>query len=326
MAKIKDKVKEDNFENIQQQTLQLLERQTSQWDLAMKNYEGLKKAQKRLADMGNGEIVGVQFNPERIYSSAAKVDAKSIQERKCFLCSENLPEQQEKLPFGEDYLILVNPFPIFPKHLTIPHREHIPQSICGRMPSMLDLAKALPGFVVFYNGPRCGASAPDHFHFQAGNKGFMPIEQDFHTMPKKMIRQTPDLQIWAMEAYLRKCIVLQGDSKEAITEYFDKIMLLLESTSKEKEEPMLNILALHEEQQYRVFIFPRKLHRPKQFFAEGDEKIVLSPASVDFGGVLITPRKEDYEKLTPGIIADIFNQVTITSAQMQNLMQSIASV
>jgi len=144
-------------------------------------------------------------------------------------------------------------------------------------------------------------------------------------LPKNLIRQTNDLQIWAMEEYLRKCIVLQSNSQDTIREYFDKIMLLLESSTKEKEEPMLNILTMYEEQQYRVFMFPRKLHRPKQFFAAGDEKIVLSPASVDFGGVLITPRKEDYEKLTPEIIADIFNQVTFTAAQMQKLTQSIAA-
>lgn len=319
-------MKNNHFENTGHQTLELLHQQISHWDLAKKNYQGLKKAQKRLVDLGNGEIVGVQFNPERIYSSAAKVDAKSISERKCFLCSQNLPEQQKKLPFGKDYLILVNPFPIFPRHLTIPHREHLPQAISGRMYDMLDLAEALTGFVVFYNGPKCGASAPDHFHFQAGNKGFMPVEQDFHTFPKKLIKHTHNLRLWNMEEYLRKCIVVEGTSKESVAGFFDEILNLLDKDSKQNEEPMLNILAMYEEQQYRVFIFPRRLHRPKQFFAEGEDQIVLSPASVDFGGVLITPRKEDYEKLTPEIITDIFRQVTFTSSHMQNLVQSIVSM
>ncbi|MFW5708508.1 MAG: DUF4922 domain-containing protein, partial [Bacteroidota bacterium] len=173
---------------LQQKVDQLLDQQTRDWDLARKNYDGLNRARKRYIHFQERITVGIQFNAERIYSSAAKVDPQSISERKCFLCQAHLPEQQKWVEFGDDYLILVNPFPIFPKHLTIPHREHIEQQIAGRMHDMLALAAELRDYVVFYNGPRCGASAPDHFHFQAGNKGFMPIEKEYEMLSRTIIK------------------------------------------------------------------------------------------------------------------------------------------
>ncbi|MDR4988526.1 MAG: DUF4922 domain-containing protein, partial [Bacteroidales bacterium] len=170
--------------NLQERVYEMLKQQQQDWDLAEKNYRGLQKVKKRFVRLGEGVEVGVQFNPERIYSSAAKVDDKSISRRKCFLCRAHLPEQQTWVEFESEYLILVNPFPIFPLHLTIPIVDHKEQRIGGRMTDMLKLARVLKDFVVFYNGPRCGASAPDHFHFQAGNKGFMPVEDDAERLTK----------------------------------------------------------------------------------------------------------------------------------------------
>ena len=160
--------------NIDKSVVQeFLERQIRDWDTAKNNYEALKHVKVKEFEL-NGSTVKVQFNPARIVSSAAKVDAKSLKERKCFLCEANRPAVQEGLPW-EDYTILVNPFPIFPKHLTIPANEHTPQLIAGRISDMMKIARVLESYVVFYNGPKCGASAPDHMHFQAGNVGFMPV-------------------------------------------------------------------------------------------------------------------------------------------------------
>ncbi|TVQ85312.1 MAG: DUF4922 domain-containing protein, partial [Bacteroidetes bacterium] len=159
---------------LQKKVYELLEQQTREWELAVRNYKGLEKVEKHFFEFNGGVKIGVQFNPERIYSSAAKVDDKSISERKCFLCLEHLPAEQKWVKYNHLYVILVNPFPIFPKHLTIPHRRHIDQRILEHFPELLNLARELDDFTIFYNGPRCGASAPDHFHFQAGNKGFMP--------------------------------------------------------------------------------------------------------------------------------------------------------
>ena len=155
------------LQDFQQKILTLIDEQIRDWPLARDNYSGLKKTETRLLTGSEGHKILVQFNPARIRSSAAKVDERSISERPCFLCHPNLPKQQQGLSFNHQYTVLVNPYPIFDQHLTIPYNGHIPQRIKGKMSDMLDLAAGLPGFVLFYNGPRCGASAPDHFHFQA---------------------------------------------------------------------------------------------------------------------------------------------------------------
>lgn len=286
------------------------EQQLGAWDLAGKNYAGLQKVHKRFVHLDDRVSIGIQFNPERIYSSAAKVDDKSIRERKCFLCQENLPAQQRWLEFGDEYLILVNPFPIFPRHLTIPVRKHIDQRIAGRMGDMLDLARALDDFVVFYNGPKCGASAPDHFHFQAGNKGFMPLEKDFEKLHKTVIDTINGVDLLQLDNYYRTCLVLQGDDREALVASFNELLDRF-PVSPDEDEPMLNILVSHDAGKWRIFVFPRKLHRPAQYFEEGNARILLSPASVDLGGVLITPREEDYHKLDATVIKDIFDQVCL---------------
>lgn len=156
----------------------LLTEQLASWETARNNYAALSGVRVKELNV-NGIPYKVQFNPARIVSSGARVDAKSIQERKCFLCPANLPPVQKGIPFSGHYNILVNPFPIFPRHLTIPELAHTPQRIASRFTDMLELAGALTEYTIFYNGPKCGASAPDHAHFQAGNKGFMPIEKDW---------------------------------------------------------------------------------------------------------------------------------------------------
>lgn len=286
------------------------EQQLNDWDLAKKNYAGLQKVHKRYVQLNDLVRVGIQFNPERIYSSAAKVDDKSIRERKCFLCQENLPAQQRWLEFGDEYLVLVNPFPIFPRHLTIPVREHTDQRIAGRMGDMLDLSGELQDFVVFYNGPKCGASAPDHFHFQAGNKGFMPLENDFEKLPKTFVDNINGVELLQLDKYYRTCLVLQGTDREALIVSFNRLVERM-PVLPDEDEPMLNILVSKDEGRWRIYVFPRKLHRPSQYFEEGDSRILLSPASVDLGGVLITPREEDYHKLNARIIKDIFEQVCL---------------
>ncbi|MFO8001930.1 MAG: DUF4922 domain-containing protein [Marinilabilia sp.] len=298
----------------------LIEDQVASWDMARKNYEGLKDVKIRSVKMGVATEMRVQFNPGRIRSSAAKVDAKSIKERKCFLCPENLPEEQEGVSFGDDYLVLVNPFPIFPRHLTIPHRSHTDQRIKGRIKDMMNLARSLPGFVLFYNGPRCGASAPDHFHFQAGNKGFLPIEEEYDKHPgKNLLFDQEVLRIHAVDKYFRKTLVFEGSDMELIEQWFTKLYRFLDAIQDRDDEPMLNILCSWEDGHWRLFIFPRKEHRPRQYYAEGDDQILLSPASVDFGGVLITPREEDFNKLNRNLIADIFEQVTFSDGDWENV-------
>jgi hypothetical protein len=310
---------------LQDKVNQLLSQQLQDWDLAQKNYHGLSKAQKRTFSLPGGIYIGVQFNAERIYSSSAKVDAKSISERKCFLCIANLPEQQKMLDFGQDYVLLVNPFPIFQKHLTIPHREHIDQRIRGKIQDMLNLARELPDFVVFYNGPACGASAPDHFHFQAGNKGFMPIEEDYKRLSKTILKGLGNCRALAFDDYHRQCIILEGDNLNDLSAWFDQLYILMDGITKKEPEPMMNVLASWGGDKWQLYIFPRILHRPWQFFEEGEKQILLSPASVDLGGMLITPREEDFQNITISDITDIFEQVSWDKENFEHLKTEFAN-
>ena len=157
---------------------QLIEGQINHWPLAHSNYKALQQVQTKEFTV-NGHHYRVQFNPARIVSSGAQVDAQSIRQRPCFLCAHHRPKEQNSLPFGRHYELLVNPFPIFPKHLTVPDVCHVEQHISGRYADLLCLARLLTDFTVFYNGPRCGASAPDHLHFQAGSRHFLPIEEEW---------------------------------------------------------------------------------------------------------------------------------------------------
>ena len=267
---------------------QLFKEQLNDWELAKNNYKALEQVKVKTLDV-DGHHYEVQFNPARITSSAAKVDAKSIQERKCFLCQQNLPAVQKGIPFKENYRVLVNPFPIFPRHLTIPALEHTPQFIVSRFGDMLDLAQQLEDYIVFYNGPKCGASAPDHFHFQAGNKGFLPVEND---------------KDW------QNILRIESKDKQEMLQRFQEMYDALPLQA-DDAEPMLNILTWYDGGWWTTCLFPRKQHRPACYFAEGDANMLISPASVDLGGVFITPLEKDFEKITAEDIADILNEIII---------------
>ncbi|MFV0590865.1 MAG: DUF4922 domain-containing protein [Draconibacterium sp.] len=302
------------------QLLQLLTEQKTEWPLAAKNFAGLEKVRVKVFNFGCIEIK-VQFNPERIVSSAAKVDAKSIETRPCFLCNANRPEEQREIHIGT-YSVLVNPFPIFPQHFTIVAGEHVPQQIKGRLGDMLDLAFSLPGFTLFYNGPKCGASAPDHFHFQAGNSGFMPIEKELEALKTRSTEKLNSLksEAWVVKDGLRNFILLEASEKDVLAKDFQKIYDSLEAVD---EEPMMNVLAFYKRDKWKLIVFPRAIHRPVQYFAEGEANILISPASVDMGGVLITPLERDFEKISKEDISDIFQQVLYSEPAFNQLIQNL---
>ncbi|HEX3008927.1 MAG TPA: DUF4922 domain-containing protein [Bacteroidales bacterium] len=307
----------ENLQNIDS----FIQSQLTEWEMAGKNYHDLRSVRTKTLTFGEYSIL-VQFNPKRILSSAAKVDTKSIEARPCFLCSKNRPAQQRGLTFNDKYVVLINPFPIFPKHLTIPIEQHTDQLIAGHFTDMLDLASVLPGFVVFYNGPKCGASAPDHFHFQAGSKGFMPIERDFHNRAlRESISEREGVKISIWKDYLRGIVTLQGTDEIKVAGVFEKIYENFRKIQPQEKEPMLNILASVEDGEWIVHLFPRILHRPKQYFETGEKQIVLSPASVDMGGVFITPREEDFNKMTSADVADILLQVCMGQSALKELLQ-----
>ena len=304
------------------QTIQnLITEQLTSWETARNNYEALSTVKVKELNV-NGVPYKVQFNPARIVSSGAKVDAKTIQERKCFLCPANLPAVQKGVPFKEHYNILVNPFPIFPRHLTIPEQAHVDQRIASRMEDMLDLAQALADYVIFYNGPKCGASAPDHAHFQAGNKGFLPIEKDWRNQLAEKVADYQNATLWYMNDAPRATLVIESSSKEDAVHLFEIIYRSLEVKPGE-EEPMMNVLAFYEDEKWVVFVFPREKHRPACYTAEGEANLLSSPASVDLGGVFITPVEKDFLKITAEDIAQILSEVCVDEQAFAQIRKRI---
>lgn len=296
---------------IQDQVNELFEQQLSVWEMARNNFEGLKTVQIREFDF-DGFAVKVQFNPARMVSSGAKVDAKTIAQRKCFLCSTNRPEVQRGIEW-RDYDILINPFPIFPRHLTIPRREHVDQRLVPYISDMFDLARELPDFVVFYNGPKCGASAPDHMHFQAGNADFLPLVGDYFNLKQagrtEKVENVEGAETYLLKDYLRVVYCIESDDTEALKESFMK--LYNSWIEKEDVEPMMNVVCLYREGKWYLFVIPRGAFRPWQYTAEGEKQLLVSPATVEVSGLFITPVKEHFERITKEDVVDILTQCTI---------------
>ena len=299
----------------------LLDGQLKDWELARNNYAALSSVRTK-EFVVNDCIYKVQFNPARLVSSAAKVDKQSIKERKCFLCQINLPTQQLGLSFGEHYQVLVNPFPIFPKHLTIPDIQHVDQLIHLRMGDMLNLAEAAPDYVLFYNGPKCGASAPDHMHFQAGNKGFLPFEKEWKKKRGEVIIKEQHAMLSLMNDDLRTAFLIESTDKQEVINLFDKLYHALD-LKEDETEPMLNLLTWKENDAWIIAIFPRYLHRPSCYTAEGEENLLISPASVDMGGVMITPLEKDFNKISEKEIATILREVCLPMEKCKEVVKKL---
>ncbi len=292
----------------------LIAQQKDNWGLAKKNYSDLKRIKKKVFEFDQFKIV-VQFNPGRIVSSSAKVDSKSIKERSCFLCVDNLPVEQKGILYNNKYLILVNPFPIFDEHFTIPTIRHQPQQISNSFSDMLKLAKDLGKYyTVFYNGPKCGASAPDHLHFQACSKNVMPIEielKNIITAKSSLLFEEKGLFVYGISKYLRNFFLIESNEKDRLIFHFNTLLKTLQTETKSSDEPMINLVTLYDNV-WKILIFPRAKHRPLQYFLEGKDRMLISPAAVDFGGQLITPREEDFNKITKEDVENIFAQTTIS--------------
>jgi len=302
---------------------ELLHEQVSNWELARTNFAGLKTVRTKSFDFGDFEVK-VQFNPARIVSSGAKVDAKTIAERKCFLCTENRPAAQNSVDAG-DYLVLVNPFPIFPEHFTIPRKEHVEQQIKPYFSDMLELAKALDDYLIFYNGPRCGASAPDHMHFQAGTKDFLPLVNDYTRLKDthaQLLVESENFQLYNFNNYLRTVYCIESTDVESAKDAFEKLYTyftsppapLLEERGEievgGEVEPMLNIVCTFEDGKWFTFVLPRKTFRPWQYSAEGEQQLLVSPATVEMCGIFITPIEAHFEKITKEDVESILKQAS----------------
>lgn len=314
---------------LSEQSRALLQQQYQTWPMLQKGADTLKTVLSKEIDFGNF-VMNVQFNPGRIVSSAAKVDKKSIAERKCFLCLENLPPEQKGIESG-DYTVLCNPFPIFPEHFTIPHKRHIDQRIPGAYADMLDLTKLMGSrYTLFYNGPKCGASAPDHLHFQAGDFGFMQIDTTWPTLVAhhgEWLHETENTCVAAVDDGLRRFIVLQTSDKATSETLFSTLFETFKGILPDSdEEPMVNVITSYRDHKWTTLVFLRKKHRPEQFFIEGDGQVLFSPASVDFGGVCITPLERDFKRMDKALLTDMFSQLNADKEVLNTIANALKSI
>ena len=324
--------------------------QLSVWSEAAANFRALKKAQVRELEL-DGVKVRLQHNPGRIRSSAAKVDSASIKARKCFLCAENRPAEQRILPFegrkGRKYHILVNPYPIFPSHLTIVRNRHVEQSIWHQYVDMMDLARRYLGLTVFYNGPRCGASAPDHLHFQACPSGLMPLEaeasrlmdviasctagrtvpigEETVTVPADIsseidyISSVQEAQLFHYKHFTRGVFILRARTSKSMAKLFYRLLDSAPVPQGDKE-PMFNLLTWYQGSEYRAIVFFRSAHRSRHFTAEGPDHLTMSPGCADMAGLFIVPDEGDFAKLDGRLLREMLSDVSVSEAAEKEII------
>lgn len=296
------------------------ETQLAAWPTAKNNYQRLQHALYRTIEC-DGFKIRIQHNPDRILSAVAKIDEQSLKARPCFLCRENMPPEQQSFDYSPTLDIRLNPYPIFSRHYTVPAKNHEPQLIVPHFRDMLELARTYPEYTVFYNGPRSGASAPDHFHFQLAPRHETPLETDIIHCDKETLFSVPDksITIESIKNYIRKNIILRCDNLQLLEQYFTKILNAIGKVIPGDPEPMMNLFAWYENNEWCLVLFPRRQHRPWQFFDEGDDNILFSPGCVDFAGLIISPRKADFYRLDAPLLKDLFGQLTLTDEQWKGI-------
>jgi ATP adenylyltransferase/5',5'''-P-1,P-4-tetraphosphate phosphorylase II len=326
----------------------LIEHQKASWPQLREGFESLLQVaikQLPLRDF----YVNAQHNPQRIRSTAAAVDKTSIQHRPCFLCAENLPLEEKGLAYGEDLVIFCNPFPIVNYHLSIIHRQHIEQAISGYFATMLDLARDLsPEYFVLYNGPKSGASAPDHLHFQAGRvltsaggvappKGRtafpegLPIVDHVKAIESKAelrsykhnILNTTDLEIFTLENYHVNVLICHSQHRERLIDWFDWTLEALTEATGAELESMINLIVTHDGGAWITYLFPRAKHRPACYFAEGEDRLTVSPAAIDLAGWLVVPVEGHFQKIDSEAVSQIFSEVTLGEQPFSHVVKKL---
>lgn len=333
---------ETTLEKIQQRIEQLFQKQTLSWELAKENYQALELYQsqtKKISKWFGNKCLGAQLflNPKRILSVTAQTDTASIHSRPCFLCQTNRPQEQEFISY-RNYQILVNPYPIFKHHFTIVDKEHTSQSIAGRFKDMIELTDIMKEYFLLYNGPECGASAPDHAHFQACSKE-ESIQGAYYDYIDLI--DNDKVQI-SYEDFPCSFIRIHAKNKDTMSKTFHLIYDILAANNNGKE-PMMNILVWYglertkedfgecydyefesvAEHPYNCMIFLRSKHRPDCYYAKGDEQILISPAIAEMNGIFPIVREEDVEKLTPEKVYDIYREVSISKEKLQEIIERI---
>ena len=332
-----DKVNANNHYKDQLRTVEILARQKqnqdrekgltdffhnqlNQWQDVAKRFEELKGVQTR--EVGSALA---QFNPARLVSTGAKIDKATLAKRPCFLCEKNRPGEQIVLPFGEGFDILVNPFPILPVHFTIPSRHHQQQAIADNYVQIHRLLRAYPQLMVFYNGPKCGASAPDHLHFQAGTSGILPLQRDWQRLYETslpLLKLNGTEGIYEIKDYICPALAIVSHTEKHDVELFSRLYEAL-PLKEDETEPMMNIVAWRNGDAFISVVFPREKHRPDCYSAEGEAQCLVSPGSLDMAGLLILPRQSDFEGMTSERAKAVLREVSLSDEVMAEVVKRI---
>ena len=302
-------------------------RQIEKWQDAGKRYRDLQNVM--ISEQGEWKV---QFNPARIVSTGASIDKKTIAKRPCFLSADNRPDEQITRVLDNGFELLVNPFPILPVHFTIPLLKHAPQLIRPYYGEMHHLLEMYPDLMVFYNGPKCGASAPDHMHFQAGTSGLLPLQQAWGRLSRELevvVALSDDEDISLIHEYVCPAFLIRSRNQKNDEKMFGWLYEAMgrvsrdESGESRNEEPMMNIVAWRQGDEYLSVVFPRRKHRPDCYYADDDSQRLVSPGSLDMAGLIITPRQEDYERLNTAEIQAIIDEVAVTDQQAQAIAEQV---
>ncbi|HUL29755.1 MAG TPA: GNAT family N-acetyltransferase [Thermodesulfobacteriota bacterium] len=304
--------------------LELLAEQKKVWPELREAYKLLKDVRERDVRC-IGFSIRLQYNPGRIKNSLANVDEKNGNERRCFLCLDNLPGSQRGILYRSEYLILCNPMPVFSCHLIASHLDHRRQAIAEHIDTLLHLMTDFgSGWTVLYNGPKCGASAPDHLHFHVGPSGQMPIEKEIHEGKRlTLMKRIDGVSLYRLGDLGREVVVLEGDDWMAVRGAFKSYLNAMKEVLFVDEEPMINIAGFRKGEKWHVVIFPRQKHRPDIFFKEGDARVVVSPGVIDMGGLLITPVERDFYRLDAAAVEGIYGEVSLERKAVERAVDAM---
>ena len=296
-------------------------RQLEVWTDARHRFRDLKHVETRQFS----DQLKLQWNPARIVSTGAKIDKKTLGERPCFLCDKNRPKEQMSKQIDEKFHLLVNPFPILPVHFTIPARKHQPQLIYKNYGEMHRFISLHSDLMVFYNGPKCGASAPDHLHFQAGTNGILPLQTNWQRLSRNLtdiISLNDEEKISVVRDFLVPAFVIISKSAESDEALFRRLYKAMPQRGDETE-PMMNIISWRKGEEFISVVIPREKHRPEAYFAEGDAQFVVSPGALDMSGLIITPREEDFRKLTEEKALSLLQECGVSEEKMNTIIAKL---
>ena len=300
------------------------EEQLQVWPDARQRFDDLKSVLLKPVTC-SGMPFYVQCNPARLVSTGAKIDKANLAQRPCFLCEKNRPAIQTQIPIDNDFELLVNPFPILPLHFTIPAKVHQPQLIREHYGKMRRLLESFEHLTVFYNGPKCGASAPDHMHLQAGTGSHLPLRDNWEQLysNRQTLLSTPDgSELAAINSYACPAFAIVGRDDKADAALFEALYKALPQREDETE-PMFNILKWRNGEVYITVVIPRDKHRPACYSAEGDAQMLISPGALDMSGLVITPRKEDFERLDTPLLEALYKEVGMPTSTFEDVKRRI---